>query len=418
VKAAPIALKETVLLALDTLRVHKLRSFLTLLGVILAVTTLVSVISIVEGLNNYVATRIANLGSNVFVVNQTGITTSFAEWLKARKRPPLRYEDYLAVIENLPASRNGDMIQQIAAFDDMNTVVRFGNEQLEDVQFLGTTPNFIEVRGINVSLGRFFTETDDQRRTPVCFIGRDLVTRFFPHSDPIGKTLRVGHQTYEVVGVAESMGTILGQSRDAFVFVPFGTYRKDWFRPRDSLAMLVQASHPELMDDAADEVRALLRARRHLKYKDDDNFGLIMPSAITSLWERLTGNIFTVAVGLTSVFLIVGGIVIMNIMLASVVERTREIGIRKSLGARRRHIIMQFLVEATVLSGVGGLIGILGAAVIGALLATAISMPIHLPLRAILTALAMSTGVGLFFGIYPAVRASRLDPIEALRFEA
>lgn len=408
---AGVALKETIFLALDTLRVHKLRSFLTLLGVILAVTTLVSVISIVEGLNNYVATRIANMGSNVFVVNQMGIVTSFEEFVKARKRPPLRYEDYMAVMENK------DVTQQVAVADDTVVSVRYGNETLEDVQFLGTSPNFAEVRGINVGQGRFFTAADDDHRTPICFIGMDLVKRFFPHTDPIGKVLRVGPQSYQVVGVAETMGTILGRSRDGFVFIPLGTYRKEWLRPRDSLFFLVQASRPELMDHAADEVRALLRARRHLSYKDDDNFGIIMPSAITTLFESLTGNLFAVAVGLTSVFLVVGGIVIMNIMLATVVERTREIGIRKSLGARRRHIIMQFLIEATTLSCVGGMIGIAAAAIIGALLSAAMSMPIHLPLRAVLTALAMSTGVGMFFGIYPAVRASRLDPIEALRYE-
>lgn len=406
-----IALKETVLLALDTLRVHKLRSFLTLLGVILAVTTLVSVISIVEGMNNYVATRVANMGSNVLVVNQFGIITNFQEFLKARKRPPLTYDDYLAVLEHKR------IVKEAAAADDTLTSVRYGNETLEDVTLLGTTPNFAEVRGINVGLGRFFTETDNEHRSPICFIGADLVTRFFPNVDPLGKVLRVGAQSYQVVGVAETMGTILGQSRDNFIFIPFGTYRKEWLRPRDSIFMLIQAPQPELMDAAYDEVRALLRARRHLRYQDEDNFGAVLPSALTSLWAQLTGNLFAVAIGLTSVFLVVGGIVIMNIMLASVVERTREIGIRKSLGARRRHIVMQFLVESTVLSCVGGAVGIFIAFVIGLLLTAAMSMPIHMPLRAILTALAMSTGVGMFFGIYPAVRASRLDPIEALRFE-
>ncbi len=406
-----IALKETVLLALDTLRVHKLRSFLTLLGVILAVTTLVSVISIVEGMNNYVATRIANMGSNVLVVNQFGIITRFEDFLKARKRPPLTHDDYLAVHENKR------IVKEVAAGGNALSSVRYGNETLEDVPVYGTTPNFAEVRGVNVGLGRFFNETDDEHRSPICFIGTDLVTRFFPNVDPLGKTLRVGPQSYQIVGVAESMGTILGQSRDNFVFIPLGTYRKDWLRPRDSIFFLVQAPQPELMDAAYDEVRVLLRARRHLRYQDEDNFGAVMPSALTSLWSQLTGNLFAVAIGLTSVFLIVGGIVIMNIMLASVVERTREIGIRKSLGARRRHIIMQFLVESTVLSCVGGAVGIAAAALIGALLSGAMSMPIHMPLRAILTALAMSTGVGMFFGIYPAVRASRLDPIEALRFE-
>jgi len=192
---------------------------------------------------------------------------------------------------------------------------------------------------------------------------------------------------------------------------------KNWLRPDESLDLFVQARQAELVGDAEDEARMILRARRHLAYNAPDNFGVILPSSITGLWERLTGNIFAIAVSLTSVFLVVGGIVIMNIMLASVTERTREIGIRKSLGARRRHIVLQFLVESALLAAVGGLIGIVLALGVGALVTATTPMPILTPPRAIIVALTLSTGVGLFFGIYPAVRASRLDPIEALRFE-
>ncbi len=410
--AGRVAFRETILLALDTLRAHKLRSFLTLLGVILAVFTLVGVMSIVEGLNRYVANNLANMGANAFVVNQFGIITSHEAWLKAQKRPPIRVEDYEAVREH------ARLAKKVAAGDDRLVSVRFGNETLEDVTLIGTTANFIEVRGIEVGQGRFFGENDDQRRAPVCFVGTDVTKRLFPGVDPIGKQLRVGQQVYEIVGVAKEMGTVLGQSRDNFVFIPFGTYVKTWFRGRDSLFMLVQAPHAELMDETADEVRVILRARRHVAYSDEDNFGIIMPSSITGLWQDLSGNIFAVAVGLTSVFLVVGGIVIMNIMLASVTERTREIGIRKSLGARRRHIVMQFLVESATLAAVGGLVGIAGALGLSALVTATTPVPIFTPLRAILIALALSTSVGLFFGIYPAQRASRLDPIEALRFEA
>jgi putative ABC transport system permease protein len=410
--AGRVALRETIFLALDTLRAHKLRSFLTLLGVILAVFTLVGVMSIVEGLNRYVADNLANMGANAFVVNQFGIITSHEEWLKARKRPPVRVEDYEAVRQQM------QLAKQVAAGDDRRVNVRHGNEVLEDVTLIGTTSNFIEVRGIEVGLGRFFTESDDQRRAPICFVGTDVTKRLYPGVDPIGKSLRVDQQVYEIVGVAKEMGTVLGQSRDNFVFVPFGTYLKSWFRGGDSIFMLVQAQHPELMDEAADEVRVILRSRRHVAYNEADDFGIIMPSSITGLWEDLSGNIFAVAVGLTSVFLVVGGIVIMNIMLASVTERTREIGIRKSLGAQRRHITMQFLVESATLSVVGGALGILLALGLSTLVTATTPVPIITPLRAILIALALSTSVGLFFGIYPAQRASRLDPIEALRFEA
>ena len=405
-----VAFRETFWIAMDTLRSHKLRSFLTLLGVILAVTTLVAVMSVVEGLNRYVADKIANLGANVFVVNQFGIITSFEEWVKAQKRPPITVADYDYLREHL------QLAKQVAAADDARADVRYGNETLEDVLLLGGTANFAELRGIELGQGRYITEMDDARRAPICFIGTDIVSRFFPTADPIGKALRVGNQVYTVVGVAKARGTVFGQSQDNFVVIPMGAYLKSWMGPRTSIFILVQARRPDLMDAAQDEARAMMRARRHLPYKDDDNFGLVAPTSITGLWERLTGNIFAIAVGLTSVFMVVGGIVIMNIMLASVVERTREIGLRKSLGARRRHIVMQFLAESAALSATGGLLGVLAAVGISAVVKTT-GFPIETPARAVVLALMLSTSVGLFFGIYPAVRASRLDPIEALRFE-
>jgi putative ABC transport system permease protein len=405
-----VAFRETFWLAMDTLRAHKLRSFLTLLGVILAVTTLVAVMSVVEGLNRYVADKIANLGANVFVLNQRGIITSFEEWVKAQKRPPITIDDYEYLREHL------QLAKQVAAADDERADVRYGNETMEDVLLLGGTANFAELRGIELGQGRYITETDDQRRAPVCFVGPDIISRFFSNTDPIGKAIRVGNQVYTIVGVARPRGSVFGQSQDNFVVIPMGAYLKSWMGPRTSIFVLIQAVRPDLMEAAQDEARAMMRARRHLPYKDDDNFGIVAPTSITSLWERLTGNIFAIAVGLTSVFMVVGGIVIMNIMLASVVERTREIGIRKSLGARRRHIVMQFLAESAALSATGGLIGVLVAVGITALVKST-GFPMLTPIHAVVIALMLSTGVGLFFGIYPAVRASRLDPIEALRYE-
>jgi putative ABC transport system permease protein len=410
-ESATVAFRETLWLALDTLRAHKLRSFLTLLGVILAVTTLVAVMSVVEGLNRYVADRIANLGANVFIVNQFGIITSFEEFMRARRRPPIRMEDYEYVKGHL------EYASQVGAADDARTDVRYGNEILEQVLLMGVTGNFAELRAVDAALGRTLNENDDTHRAPVCFIGKDVADRFFPTVDPIGKTIRVGSQTYEVVGVAKEQGSVFGQSRDGFVWIPLGAYLKHWFRGNDSIFILVQAARTEWMEPAQAEVRAILRARRKVPYAEPDNFGIIAPTSITSLWERLTGNIFQVAVGLTSVFLVVGGIVIMNIMLASVTERTREIGIRKSLGARRRHIVMQFLVESALLAAIGGMMGILAAMGIGALVRATTPMPIVTPLNAVVISLLLSTSVGLFFGIYPAVRAARLDPIEALRAE-
>jgi len=406
-----VAVGETLWLALDTLRVHKLRSFLTLLGIILAVTTLVSVMSVVNGLNLYVATKVANLGANSFVVTRTGITTNLQQYLKSQRRPPLTATDY-----DLLQSRM-QLASQVAAYEDSTHDARYGNELNENADLIGVTANYAEIRSLEVASGRGLTPSDDEHRAPVCVLGNDVATKLFPNQDPLGKTIRVESATYQVVGVAAVIGSVLGISEDNFVMVPFHTYEKEWHTPNNSIAIFVEANSEDQMDAAADEVRTILRAERHVPYDDDDNFGIIMPSSIMSLWQQITGNIFAIAVWLTAVFLVIGGIVIMNIMLASVTERTREIGIRKALGARRKHIILQFLLESATLSAVGGVMGLALALGIAALVRAGTSMPMATPWSVIFTALAMSTTVGLFFGIYPAVRASRLDPIVALRAE-
>ncbi len=393
------------------MRAHKLRSFLTLVGVILAVTTLVTVISFVEGMNKYVAERIANLGSNVFGVDRFGVITSLEEFIRARRRPPLTHDDYRFLKEHLTYSK------EIAAVQFWRAEVRYAGELLADVRLQGVTPNFTEVTNIVLGSGRLLNETDDRHRAPVCFVGPDISTRFFPHTDPVGKQIRVGSQMYQIVGVGAPLGSVFGQSQDNYVHIPMGTFEKSW-QPREySLRMFVQAWNTELIPEAQDEVRVLMRAKRHVRYSDRDNFAIVTSATFMTLWEQITGNIARMAVGLTMVFLVVGGVVIMNIMLASVTERTREIGIRKSLGARRRHIIMQFLMESATLSLTGGMLGVLLAYALGALITAATPLPIHLPLGAVLLGLSLSTAVGLFFGIYPAMRAARLDPIVALRFE-
>ena len=407
-----ITLQETFWISLDALRSHKLRTFLTLLGVMLAVTTLIAVMSVLNGLNLYVATKVANLGSNAFVIDRVGIATNLEQWNKGRKRPQITMDD-------LDALRTGMTLAENVAGQQQTTAdVRYGSALNEDVMIIGATPEYAEIRTMDAASGRLLSRIDEEHRASVCVIGPDLAAKLFTGIDPIGREIRAGQSQYQIVGVAAPKGSVLGQTQDNFVMIPLGTYRKEWLATQDSLDIFVEARSRQVMSSAADEARVILRSRRHVPYRSEDNFGIVEPSALMGIWDNLTANIFGVAVWVTSVFLVVGGIVIMNIMLASVTERTREIGLRKSLGARRRHIVMQFLVESSLLASSGGLIGVGLALGIAGLVRATTPIPISTPVFAVMVALLLSTSVGLFFGIYPAIRASRLDPIEALRADA
>ena len=410
-RGGAVTMVETMRLALDALRAHKLRSFLTLLGVILAVATLVAVMSVVSGMNLYVADRIANLGANVFIVDRFGIITSQDAWVKAQKRPLITMEDYERMRESMKTAK------AVAALDDHNIEVRSGNERLENTDVMGVSPNYAEVRNINIAQGRFINETDDAHRGEVVFIGADVADRLFSNVDPVGKLVRAETHEYQVIGVAERIGSAFGQSQDNFMIIPLHTFEKELHRPRDWVGIFVQAGSAEMMNACEDEARMLMRAWRHLPYDAPDNFAILGSDSIMKLWHDLTGKLASVAVSLVSVFLVVGGIVIMNIMLASVTERTREIGIRRSLGARKIHILLQFMMESAVLAATGGIIGVLLAYGVVALVGTTTSIPVKTPLSAVIVSLCVSTAVGLFFGIYPATRAAKLDPIEALRAE-
>jgi len=410
-RASAITMLETVRLAIDALRAHKLRSFLTLLGVILAVTTLVVVMSVVSGMNFYVADRIANLGANVFIVDRFGIITSQDAWVKAQKRPLVTMEDYERLRDNMKTS------SAVAALDDHTVNIRSGNEKLENTDVMGVSANYADVRNINVAHGRFITESDDAHRAEAVFIGSDVAAKLFPNVDPVGKLIRAETHEYQVIGVAEPIGSAFGQSQDNFMIMPIHTFEKELHRPRDWVAIFVQAPNAEMMSATEDEARMLLRAWRHLPYDTPDNFAILGSDSIMKLWHDLTGTLESVAVSLVSVFLVVGGIVIMNIMLASVTERTREIGIRRSLGARKKHILLQFMTESAVLAAIGGLIGVLVAYGLVNLVKATTDIPVKTSLAAVILSLSVSAAVGLFFGIYPATRAAKLDPIEALRAE-
>ncbi|HEX2663745.1 MAG TPA: ABC transporter permease [Candidatus Acidoferrum sp.] len=411
VRRAAITLWETLRLALDSLQAHRLRSFLTLFGVIMAVTTLVVVMSAIAGLNLYVANRVANLGANVFIVDRFGIITSMDEFQKAQKRPLITFDDYTRLRDSMQTAK------AVAAIDDRNVQTRSGDIKMENTDVMGASANFADVRNIDVAQGRFITPADDEHRTEVVFIGADLAAKFFPNVDPIGKTIRAETHTYQVIGVAQPFGSAFGQSQDNYMIIPLNTYMKEWHRQSDWLTIFVQSPTAEMMEACEDEARMLMRAWRKVPYQAKDNFAILGSDSIMALWHELTGNLAFVAMALVSVFLVVGGIVIMNIMLASVTERTREIGLRRSLGARKHHIILQFMTESAVLAAVGGLIGILSAYLVVYTVQALFSFPMNTPIGSVVLSLGVSTGVGLFFGIYPATRAAKLDPIEALRAE-
>jgi len=403
--------REAFWIALDALRAHKLRSFLTLLGVVIATTTLIVVMSIINGMNLYIADRIANLGANVFILDQFKWTSSDEEWLKMQRRnKPIRLEDYEFLKERLSGYKNIGAISWVWPRPD----IRYGTHTQYEVSVRGMTPSMIDIGEEQVEAGRFFGDSEYGHSAMVCFIGQDLVNEFFPTVDPLGKVVYVSGLPFRVVGTARRIGTILGQSQDDFANIPLTTFEK-FFGQRPRLEVSVQAFNDAQMFALEDEVRALMRARHHLPYKDDDDFGINASATLMDMWQQLTGSIFAVTIGIVAVFMLVGGIVIMNIMLASVTERTHEIGIRKSLGAKRRDILLQFIIESGVMAGAGGLVGIILALAVSKIVDVFFTSSV--PLSAILVGLTLSTAVGLFFGIYPAARASRLDPIEALRME-
>jgi putative ABC transport system permease protein len=407
-----VTAREAFWIALEALRAHKLRSFLTLLGVVIATTTLIVVMSVVNGMNLYIADHIANLGANVFILHQWQWAQGYEAWLKARRRnKPIRIEDYEFLKENLKNYKNLGAETRLWGETD----VKYKGHTLFEVEFAGTTPSMIDIGQAKVDSGRYLSESDYQHDAMVCFIGRDLVDEFFASVDPIDKEITVRGVPFRVIGVAQKIGTTFGQSQDKFVQIPLTTFRKI-FVARPGLAVSVQAWNAQQMLVLEDAVRALMRARRHLPYKEDDNFGINASETIMDLWRRLTATIFAATIGIVAVFMVVGGIVIMNIMLASVTERTHEIGIRKSLGARRRDILLQFVIESAVMAAMGGALGVLLAALISK--TVDIFFTSSMPLSAIIVGLALSTAVGLFFGIYPASKAAKLDPIEALRTEA
>jgi putative ABC transport system permease protein len=403
--------REAFWMALEELRTHKLRSFLTLLGVVIATTTLIVVMSVVNGMNLYIATKIANLGTNTFVLHQFKWAQGWDEYLKAmRRNRPITSEEYEYLVDTLNGYEAISAIAQPAAGPE----AKYGGRSIDEVSLSGITASHAYIGREKVAWGRYITDQDYTHNTRVCFIGQDIVEKLFPSIDPVGKELEVGGHNFTVIGVADKVGSAFGVSQDNFVFIPLGTFR-NFFMPNLELMVFIKSPDAQHMNELEDEARILMRSRRHLPYHEDDNFGINASETLMSAWHDLTGTIFAVTIGVVAVFMVVGGIVIMNIMLATVTERTHEIGIRKSIGARRSDIMWQFLTEAAVLAGTGGLMGVVFSYGIARLVD--IVFTAEVPGSAVIVGVALSTGVGLFFGIYPARRAAGLDPIQALRAE-
>lgn len=400
---------ESVSLALSAILAHKLRSFLTLLGIIFGVATVIVVVSLIEGFNKYFNDKIADLGSNAFVVNKMGIVTSMQDWIERNKRnKDIKLDDMRAIKEN------PTYVKDAAATMRRRGSIKKDTQTLEDTEIIGVTANMVDIDSIKVDQGRYISSTEEEHSRYTCFVGYGIANQLFPSVDPLEKEIKIEGLPFRIVGVAQEMGTVFGNPRDNFVIMPISTYQ-NIFGSRGSIGIRVAAIGADAIEKAQDEVRVVLRSRRHLNYNDPDNFGIVTSDALNNLREQIFGTISIVAVGVTSISLVVGGVVIMNIMLVSVTERTREIGIRKSLGARRTDIVRQFLSESTVLSLLGGCIGVAIAYGIGKLATLLFELPTALPILWTMIALTVSASIGLFFGIYPAWKAAKMDPIEALR---
>jgi putative ABC transport system permease protein len=405
-------LLESIKLALDAIWAHKLRSFLTLLGVIFGVATVIVVVSLIEGFNKYVDEKIANIGTNAFSLQKFSIEdfSSLDNYEQARRRnKDVTMDDLNA----LRAARGGS-IKDVGGQEETQCELKYGAQTLMGVSLQAITANVIEIQNKDIAEGRPFMQAEEMSDRAVCFIGSDVADRFFPTRSAVGQKIKIDGRPFEVVGVAKSLGTVFGVSRDKFVSIPLTTFM-NIYGNRRSIQLLITSHSEAVYQDAIDEARVVIRTRRKLNPEEKDNFGVITPSAINNLRERIFGTIQTVAIGVTSIALVVGGIVIMNIMLVSVTERTKEIGIRKSLGARRTDILKQFLAESIALALSGGAIGVSIAYALSKLVATFTPIPTALPLIAVAVALLVSGGVGLIAGVYPAWRAANLDPIAAMR---
>ena len=403
-------IREAAGMGLAALRAYKLRAALTILGVVMGITTVTGMSSIVAGLNRSMATQIEGFGSAVIFVRPWGPGENLTSEQRRRRRG-LSEREVEAISAHCASCRDVSPME-ILRYE----TIKYGNAKVESANFLGTTPAFATVHDVYVERGRFLIASDVNRAARVAVIGQEIAETLFPSVNPIDKEIQIDGLRFRVVGVVEKKGKFLGLNRDQDILVPLGSTGK-----RDSffsfLLADVKAASPTGLERTTEEVREILRRQRKLKFRDEDNFRIFTQDTLTSLYNQLTGGIYVVMIAISSIGLVVGGVGVMNIMLVSVTERTREIGVRKALGARRRDIRWQFLTEAMTLTGVGGVLGIVIGGLVASLVDWLSPFPAVLQPFWIIAAFLTSVLVGVVFGLWPAWKAARLDPIEALRYE-
>jgi putative ABC transport system permease protein len=405
---------EVLRIAIDALRAHKLRSFLTLLGVIIGVASVIAVVSVVQGLNDYVTAQVMEFGSTSFSVSKfsQGFNSLDDYWRESR-RHDLTLED-MAAIEDACAH-----CQLVSGIYSENKTVKRNNKTAENVELRGVTVNAPFIGAVmELSEGRHFAPSDIEHAQDEVIIGADIADRLFGlGEDPLGKEITVDGRVFTVIGLAERKGQFLGAPQDNFVRIPITVFRKMYNTSARSLTIQAQARTPQEMATAMDETRVILRSRLHRAYGDDDGFSMATAETFLDLWGRTTSAIFMVMIFVASIALVVGGVVIMNIMLVSVTERRKEIGIRKALGARQADILKQFLAESVILSAIGGGLGIGFGILIALVVSWTSPLPASIRLWSVIVAVVVASAIGIFFGIYPARAAAKLDPVVALQSE-